>query len=153
MIDSSKCGISCLRTVVSNFVLLMPVMINAKTKIQTSKNNKVCFRNQLQNITYLSQSAQKFLQDRTVFFFSDKTKEKFKRLVLCLTKHHAMNAYSMSRSIAPRILDLGTRWPRPLYAQGNSPWYPLYRRLGGPQSRSGRGSEEKNSHLPPVIEP
>jgi hypothetical protein len=41
--------------------------------------------------------------------------------------------------IAPRILDLGTRrrWvasfaPRPLY-----PRYPLDRRLGGPQSRSG----------------
>jgi hypothetical protein len=26
-----------------------------------------------------------------------------------------------------------------------SPWYPLDRRLGGPQSRSGRGGEEKNS--------
>jgi hypothetical protein len=29
--------------------------------------------------------------------------------------------------------------------QGKSPWYPLDRRLGGPQSRSGRGGEEKNS--------
>jgi hypothetical protein len=27
--------------------------------------------------------------------------------------------------------------PRPLYAQGKSPWYLLDRRLGGPQSRSG----------------
>jgi hypothetical protein len=26
-----------------------------------------------------------------------------------------------------------------------NPWYPLDRRLGGPQSRSGRGGEEKNS--------
>jgi hypothetical protein len=25
------------------------------------------------------------------------------------------------------------------------PWYPLDRRLGGPQCRSGRGGEEKNS--------
>jgi len=25
--------------------------------------------------------------------------------------------------------------PRPLYLQGKSPWYPLDRRLGGPQSR------------------
>jgi hypothetical protein len=32
-----------------------------------------------------------------------------------------------------------------LYPQGKSPWYPLDRRLGGPQSRSGRGGEEKNS--------
>jgi hypothetical protein len=51
---------------------------------------------------------------------------------------------------APRILDLGTRWrwvvsftTRPLYPQGKIPWYPLYRRLGGPQSRSGHGGEEK----------
>jgi hypothetical protein len=34
---------------------------------------------------------------------------------------------------------------RPLYLQGKSPWYPLDRRLGGPQSRSGHGGEEKNS--------
>jgi hypothetical protein len=62
--------------------------------------------------------------------------------------------------IAPRILNLGTRWrwmvsftPRPLYPQGNSPWYPLDRRQGGPQSRPGHGGEEKNSQPPPGIEP
>jgi hypothetical protein len=27
--------------------------------------------------------------------------------------------------------------PWPLYTQGKSPWYPLDRRLGGPQSHSG----------------
>jgi hypothetical protein len=43
--------------------------------------------------------------------------------------------------------------PRPLYPQEKSPWYPLGRRLGGSQSLSGRGGEEKNSQLPPVIEP
>jgi hypothetical protein len=32
--------------------------------------------------------------------------------------------------------------------QGKSTWYPLDRRLGGPQSRSGR-DEEKNSQPPP----
>jgi hypothetical protein len=37
--------------------------------------------------------------------------------------------------------------------QGKSPWYPLDRRLGGSQNRSGRGGEEKNSQLPPGIEP
>jgi hypothetical protein len=36
---------------------------------------------------------------------------------------------------------------------GKSPWYPLDRKLGGPQSRSGRGGEEKNSQPPPGIEP
>jgi hypothetical protein len=41
--------------------------------------------------------------------------------------------------------------PRPLYSQGKNPWYPLDRRLGGPQSRSGRG-DEKNSQLPPGFE-
>jgi hypothetical protein len=30
------------------------------------------------------------------------------------------------------------------------PWYPSDRRLGGPQSRSGRGGEEKKSHHRPV---
>jgi hypothetical protein len=43
--------------------------------------------------------------------------------------------------------------PRPLYPQGKHPWYPLYRKLGGPQTRSGRGSQEKNSQLLPGIEP
>jgi hypothetical protein len=30
--------------------------------------------------------------------------------------------------------------PRQLYPQGKRPWYPLDRKLGGPQSRSGRGN-------------
>jgi hypothetical protein len=33
--------------------------------------------------------------------------------------------------------------PRPLYHQEKSPCYQLDRRVGGPQSRSGRGDEEK----------
>jgi hypothetical protein len=41
---------------------------------------------------------------------------------------------------------------RPLYLQGKSRWYQL-NRLDGPQSRSGRGDEEKNSQPPPGIEP
>jgi hypothetical protein len=36
---------------------------------------------------------------------------------------------------------------------GKEPRYPLYRRLGGPQSRSGRGGEEKNSQPLPGLEP
>jgi len=36
---------------------------------------------------------------------------------------------------------------------GKSPWYPLDRRLDGPQSCSGRGGEEKNSQPQPEIEP
>jgi hypothetical protein len=39
--------------------------------------------------------------------------------------------------------------PRPRYLQEKSPRYPLDRRLGGPQSRSGRGVEgQENNSLP-----
>jgi hypothetical protein len=36
---------------------------------------------------------------------------------------------------------------------GKSPWYPLERRLGGLQSQSGRGGEEKNFQYLPGLEP
>jgi hypothetical protein len=36
---------------------------------------------------------------------------------------------------------------------GKKPLVPIDGRLGGPQSRSGRGGEEKNSQPPPGIEP
>jgi hypothetical protein len=42
--------------------------------------------------------------------------------------------------------------PRSLYPQGKSPSYLLDRLLGGPQSRSGRGGEEKNSQPLPELE-
>jgi len=44
-----------------------------------------------------------------------------------------------------------TSWP--LYPQGKNPWYPLDRRLGGPQSNSECSDEEKNSQTPLVIKP
>jgi hypothetical protein len=60
-----------------------------------------------------------------------------------------------SGDIAPRILHFGTRWKwvvsftsRPLYPQEKSPWCPLDRRLGGSQSRYGRG----DSQPPPGLE-
>jgi hypothetical protein len=81
------------------------------------------------------------------------------KLSLCLTKHHAMNTYWGNGDTAPRILRPGTRgrWvisftTRPLYTQWKNPWYPLDRRLGGLQSRSGNGVKEKNSQPPPGIE-
>jgi hypothetical protein len=90
----------------------------------------------------------------------DEVKGKEVKLSLCLTKHHTMKMYWGSGGIAPRILDLGTRWrwvvsftARPLYFRGKSPWYPLNWTLGGPQSRFGRGGGEKNSQPPPGIEP
>jgi hypothetical protein len=70
-----------------------------------------------------------------------------------------MKMYWWSGSIVPYILDLGTIWtwvvsfmPRPLYPHGNSPWYHLDRRLGGPQSRSGRDGGGKNSQPLPGLE-
>jgi hypothetical protein len=71
-----------------------------------------------------------------------------------------MKAYWENEGIAPRILDLGTRWrwvvsftPRPFYSQGKSRWYPLDRKLSGPQKRSGRCGEGKNSQPLLGIEP
>jgi hypothetical protein len=61
-----------------------------------------------------------------------------------------MKAYWGSGGISPHILDLSTRrmsvvsfTPRPLYRQGKSPWYPLGRKLGEPQSRSGHVAKSK----------
>jgi hypothetical protein len=63
--------------------------------------------------------------------------------------------YSSTHSLTS-ALD-GGEWsasrPGRFTLQGKSPWYPLDRRLGGPQSRSGGGGEEKNSQPPPRIEP
>jgi hypothetical protein len=83
------------------------------------------------------------------------TKGKGKFVPVLLTEHHAMKAYWVSGDIAPRILDLGIRrrrvvsfTDRLLYQHGKSPWYPLDKRLGGPHSRSGHGSEEKFPNPP-----
>jgi len=71
-----------------------------------------------------------------------------------------MKVYWGSAGIAPRSLDFSIIWrwvvsftPRLLYSERKNPWYPLDRRLGGPQNRSGRGGEEKNSKSSPGIEP
>jgi hypothetical protein len=47
---------------------------------------------------------------------------------------------------------------RPLYPQGKRPQYSFHRRLGGPQSRSGRGGEETKIAVSteirkPVVQP
>jgi hypothetical protein len=63
--------------------------------------------------------------------------------------------------------DLGIRWrwdisfaPRQLYPQEKCPSHPLDRRLGEPQSRSGRGCEEKipsprrdSNSRTPIVQP
>jgi hypothetical protein len=74
------------------------------------------------------------------------------RRIQYLTKNQLHEIVWGSGGITPRVLKLSTGWrwvvsftPPPLYPQGKSPGYPLDRRLGGPQSRSGRGGEEKNS--------
>jgi hypothetical protein len=83
------------------------------------------------------------------------------KLSLCFFSTSAPRHEGMLESggSAPRILDFGIIWrwvvsftPRLLYPQGKSPWYPLDRRLGGPQNRSESGGEEKNSQPLPGIE-
>jgi hypothetical protein len=54
--------------------------------------------------------------------------------------------------IAPRILNPGTRL-RPLHPQRKSPRYPSDRRLGRPQSRSGRCAVQTNLLALAGIEP
>jgi hypothetical protein len=82
------------------------------------------------------------------------------KLFLCFNWEPRHEGVLGSWGYAPRIPDFGTRWRgvisftlRPFYPQGKSPWYPLDRRLGGPQSRFGRGGEEKNSQPLPGLEP
>jgi hypothetical protein len=77
-----------------------------------------------------------------------------------LTERYDMKVYWGSGGIATHVRDLGTRrkWvfsfrPRPLYSHENSPWFTMDRGLGGLQSRSGRGGEEKYSQLLPGIKP
>jgi hypothetical protein len=81
------------------------------------------------------------------------------KLPLCLTKHRSMKTYWGSGGIAPRNLTSaldGGEWsasrPGRFCTRERAPWYPLVRGLGGPQSRSERGGEEKNSELSPGIE-
>jgi hypothetical protein len=82
------------------------------------------------------------------------------QLFLCFNWAPRLGGVLRSGGIAQRILDLGSRWrwvvsftARSPYSQGKSPWYPLVRRLGGPQSRSWRGGKENNSQPLPGLEP
>jgi hypothetical protein len=82
-----------------------------------------------------------------------------------VTEHHAMNAHWRSGGIAPRILDLGTRWrwvvgftPRPLHSQGKILCYPLDREGGwAPEPIWTRWRRETFPALPglelPIIQP
>jgi hypothetical protein len=89
--------------------------------------------------------------DLVTFFFTEVEMGELKlNLSLYWTKYHAMKTYWGNVGVAPRILNLDTRWSwvvsftsRSPYSGGKSPWYPLDRRLGRLQSRSGCG-EEKN---------
>jgi hypothetical protein len=70
-----------------------------------------------------------------------------------------MKAYWGMEVYLHEFFDLGTKWRwvisftlRPPYPQGKRPQY-TFDRLGGHQTRSGRGGEEKNSQPLPRIEP
>jgi hypothetical protein len=70
------------------------------------------------------------------------------KLPLYLSKHHSLweSGVSLRRiiNIATRSRWKGNDTVRPLYLWGMILWYPLVRRLGGPQSRFGHCGEEKN---------
>jgi hypothetical protein len=75
-------------------------------------------------------------------------KVKGKVFPVLLTEHHAMKVYWGVEVWLHAFFDFGSRWrwvfsftPQPLYSQEKSPWYPLYRRLGGLHNRSGHGGE------------
>jgi hypothetical protein len=57
----------------------------------------------MKDISYWSRNG------RSLMMIDSGLKGKVK-LFLCLTKHHAMKTYWRSGGIAPRILELGTRW-------------------------------------------
>jgi len=82
------------------------------------------------------------------------------KLFLCFNWAPRHEGEVGSGGIAPRILTSaldGGEWsaslPSRFYPQGKSPWYPLDRRLGGLQSRSGRCSEQKTIQVLPGLEP
>jgi hypothetical protein len=80
-------------------------------------------------------------------------------LYFFLTEHHAMKAYWGMEVISMHSLTSaldGGEWSvsrTGRFTPGENPWYRLDWRLSEPQSRSGRGGEEKNSQPPPGIEP
>jgi hypothetical protein len=69
-------------------------------------------------------------------------------------RYRVRGSYVVDPTVSfPKVYDCLLRDRRQVKGELSRPLYPLDRRLGGPQSRSGRGGEEKNSHFPPGIEP
>jgi len=67
----------------------------------------------------------------------------------CLVKHHVMKTCGRVEVQLHAFLTsalYGGEWSASRRGRFTPSCYPLYRWLGGPQSRSGRGDEEKNSH-------
>jgi hypothetical protein len=91
----------------------------------------------------------------TLFYLLYKCMDKMVKLFLCSTIYALRHeGIWVSGCREPQFLDLGTSWrwavritTRPLCPRGKSPRYPLDRRLGEPQSRSGRCCEEKILYL------
>jgi len=114
---------------------------NAHPSVHLITSGDVCFILSLHKTVKQTHTAKRKLR----MFHIYKVKV---RLSLCFI----FNWAPRHGGIALRILDVGIRWRWvvsfthwPLYRQGKSPWYPLHRRLGGPQIRFGRGGEAKYS--------
>jgi hypothetical protein len=75
---------------------------------------------------------------------------------LCSKKNYVMKMYGEAKVLTLFILNLGTRWKSTVTSHlspGNSPRYPLDRRLGKAQRRRDHYGEEKNLLYLQEIEP
>jgi hypothetical protein len=117
-----------------------------------------CYTTELSRLLKLQETGENFILRRFIICTLNLMVKVKVNFPLCLTKLHAMKTYwgsglySSTHSLIS-ALD-GCEWSasRPCRFTPIS-WYALDRKLGGPQSRSGRGGEEKISQPPPGIDP
>ena len=70
------------------------------------------------------------------------TRQKVKFILVQAMKAQREQMYSSTLSLTSALDKAGWLTPRPgLFIPGKESWYPVYRRLGGPWRRSGRGAE------------
>jgi hypothetical protein len=99
-------------------------------------------------LTHLKRTQNRKLP-KLVLFYKVQVKVKLSLCFNWATRHEGVLGWRYSSTHWRWVV---TFKPRPLYPQGKNPWFPLNRRLSGPQSRSVGGGEEKNSQPPPEIE-
>jgi predicted DCC family thiol-disulfide oxidoreductase YuxK len=120
-------------------------------KIFTRSSNKGIMKS-WQIFTFSIWSTKSTIVSQAFCFHYMLQAQHVKDTAVCVT---AMKAYRESTAIVTIILNLATRWgwmvnfmPWPLYLWGKTPWYPLNRRLGVPQSWRGCFGEEEKAPSP-----